>query len=278
MKHTARNDPCPCRSGKKYKKCCLSAVEASDSAYRRKDRIEGDLMLPLVDYALETFGDESRREAWDIFNGIEGVELPDEDSPINLIFIPWYLFSCPFENVDSPRDPPVTIAETFWLENEDELTEDEISYLDAAIGLPYSFYELLEVRPAVGLKLRDLFTHKELNVVEPALEGSFEPGGILYGAIMEFGNFNWILALAPLPLATDFKTTVLEFRNALTELLGRDELTEMDLIDFEKEIRSLYFALMFQMADEEVDEEAFEPINPVDEAELESMPLLRKGR
>jgi len=25
-KQTGRNDPCPCGSGKKYKKCCLEAV------------------------------------------------------------------------------------------------------------------------------------------------------------------------------------------------------------------------------------------------------------
>jgi hypothetical protein len=31
LRHVGRNDPCPCGSGKKFKKCCLNA--ASDSAY-----------------------------------------------------------------------------------------------------------------------------------------------------------------------------------------------------------------------------------------------------
>ncbi|MEN6462799.1 MAG: SEC-C metal-binding domain-containing protein [Syntrophomonas sp.] len=28
--NTRRNDPCPCGSGKKFKRCCINKVEASD--------------------------------------------------------------------------------------------------------------------------------------------------------------------------------------------------------------------------------------------------------
>jgi uncharacterized protein YecA (UPF0149 family) len=28
LKHVGRNDPCPCGSGKKFKKCCLDKVAA----------------------------------------------------------------------------------------------------------------------------------------------------------------------------------------------------------------------------------------------------------
>lgn len=37
-----RNDPCPCGSGKKYKKCCLQAGETEDAAWREA-RITSDL-------------------------------------------------------------------------------------------------------------------------------------------------------------------------------------------------------------------------------------------
>ncbi len=34
-KHEAdRNDPCPCGSGKKYKKCCMTKVEADRVKFR----------------------------------------------------------------------------------------------------------------------------------------------------------------------------------------------------------------------------------------------------
>jgi hypothetical protein len=31
-----RNDPCPCGSGKKYKKCCLATDEAREMQFRRQ--------------------------------------------------------------------------------------------------------------------------------------------------------------------------------------------------------------------------------------------------
>ena len=63
-----RNDPCPCGSGKKYKKCCLGKPEVvrreNDLAYARRHRIRlksraevdsirrsGQLVLELLDLA-----------------------------------------------------------------------------------------------------------------------------------------------------------------------------------------------------------------------------------
>jgi len=34
MNQTGRNDPCPCGSGKKYKRCCLARDQQADSAAR----------------------------------------------------------------------------------------------------------------------------------------------------------------------------------------------------------------------------------------------------
>jgi len=45
--HTGRNDPCPCGSGKKYKKCCLNKDQAvSDDAYPRSPLEFGSESLP----------------------------------------------------------------------------------------------------------------------------------------------------------------------------------------------------------------------------------------
>jgi len=47
MSKTSRNDPCPCGSGKKYKKCCLRSPET-----KPQDRIR----LPIIDHPLFTNG------------------------------------------------------------------------------------------------------------------------------------------------------------------------------------------------------------------------------
>ncbi|MFN2512437.1 MAG: SEC-C metal-binding domain-containing protein [Pyrinomonadaceae bacterium] len=56
MIQTGRNDPCPCGSGKKYKKCCLPSVEGNEFEYRRQRQVESGLIPRLLDYALETRG------------------------------------------------------------------------------------------------------------------------------------------------------------------------------------------------------------------------------
>ena len=46
MKKIGRNDPCPCGSGRKYKRCCLSKDELSDEELRGAVRIPGAEVLP----------------------------------------------------------------------------------------------------------------------------------------------------------------------------------------------------------------------------------------
>ena len=41
-----RNDPCPCKSGKKYKKCCLAADQARVSEQLRADEQRNSVHRP----------------------------------------------------------------------------------------------------------------------------------------------------------------------------------------------------------------------------------------
>ncbi len=56
-----RNDPCPCGSGQKYKKCCLGKEVVSSEAlnYRRLSEAHDQLVDRLVAYAARTFGEEA---------------------------------------------------------------------------------------------------------------------------------------------------------------------------------------------------------------------------
>lgn len=57
MKRPRRNDPCPCGSGKKYKRCCLERdvalpvpnPEPRSPAERRRVRVSTGLFLTMVD-------------------------------------------------------------------------------------------------------------------------------------------------------------------------------------------------------------------------------------
>jgi SEC-C motif len=262
MKNIGRNDSCVCGSGKKYKKCCLNILSANTSKYRRQRQIQADVTRRLLEYATDNFGGPDLvREAWDTFNGVEDVRLPRPESPINLVFIPWVLFRCEFENADRAADPHLTIVEAFWLEHEDELTEEEISFLDAAAGAPFSLYEVLGVKPSISVRLRDLFTREESEVFGDWASPVLNKGMILYAAIMVLDEINSALAILPFPLPASAKQVVLELRKEITNSLNRDELTWMDVADLDSEIRSLYFGLALEVASPQgllnSDDEAF---------------------
>jgi hypothetical protein len=55
MAKIGRNDPCPCGSGQKYKRCCLSRDEAAAAAERAAAR-EADSLLPPVEIVSDDDG------------------------------------------------------------------------------------------------------------------------------------------------------------------------------------------------------------------------------
>jgi hypothetical protein len=90
LNKTGRNDLCPCGSGQKFKKCCLSKQHSpvSSLVWQKMRRVEGELMPILLEHATKYYGREAIEEAWDEFS--LWVDLPmDSDSPdFEMTFIP----------------------------------------------------------------------------------------------------------------------------------------------------------------------------------------------
>jgi hypothetical protein len=70
MKKPARNDPCPCGSGKKYKQCCWKAEETQ----ARSDRSEA--VPKAIQWLIARYGQAAVREALDdgFFGGLNDDE------------------------------------------------------------------------------------------------------------------------------------------------------------------------------------------------------------
>jgi hypothetical protein len=246
MTNTRRNDPCPCGSGKKYKKCCLRSVEENEFEYRRQRQVEAGLIPRLLDYAFETLGPDSLADAWEEFNDYEPVEDFDPESPMNIVFMPWYIFNCEFEAPDTPFFE-TTIAESFLEKHEKSLTADEETFLRSAIRCPYSLCEVIEVKPGVGMKLLDLFRRDENEVVERLASQSLKRGDIIYCATTEVGKIRSNISTSPFALRPIAKRDVLELRKEIVAEVGYQPLTALDLYEFEADIRGLYLDLLAQM-------------------------------
>ncbi len=183
MTKPGRNDPCPCGSGKKYKKCCLVSVEDADSRHRRAAQVEANLIPRLLSHAFETFGEESLLEAREEFYDEECEEMPVTESSMNAIFMPWFLFNwTTFTIGDDGGSMPseTTVVESFLRTHSDQLSPDELSLLAAPNRSPFTFCEILEVTPGVGMKQFDLLRRVEYEITEHRASQTLRRGDIIY--------------------------------------------------------------------------------------------------
>ena len=76
MATLGRNNPCPCGSGRKYKQCCLRAVDVADLTWRRMREAEGRLLPLMWRSTLEVWEQDGLDEAYAVF--FDDTPVPDD--------------------------------------------------------------------------------------------------------------------------------------------------------------------------------------------------------
>jgi len=223
-------------------------VEENEFEYRRQRQVEAGLIPSLLDYANETLGPISVVDAWEEFNDYEPVEDLDPESPMNQVFMPWYIFNCVHEwKARGKQAFETTIADSFLKRYKKSLTADEEMFLVSAIRCPYSLCEVVEVKPGVGIKLLDMFRRYEYEVVERMASKSLKRGEIIYCATTQVGEIRSNISTSPFALRPTAKRDVLNLRKEIAAEVGYETLTDVDLHEFEADIRSLYLDLVAEM-------------------------------
>ena len=242
-----RNDPCPCGSGRKYKKCCQESFDEKDFHYRRWRRVEADLIPELFAYAVQTLGPEAIEDAWSEFHDFEAPCAYDPDSPMNSVFMPWFLFNWIYEPElpDSTYFSETTIAGSFHSDH--ALSEDEEKLIMSAIQTPYSLCEVVELTPGVGMTLFDLIRRIKYDVLERSASQTLQKGEIIYCATTHLDGINSNIGTSPYALRPLAKRDILELRKWMIDESGAAELTADHLVEFEADIRSLYLDTVIAM-------------------------------
>lgn len=249
MSNLGRNDPCPCGSGKKYKKCCLATNEASDFEYRRQHNVEADLVRRITDYAFGLHDLGTFEGAWHEFNDDDDIEMIAPDSPMMALFMPWFLFSWMFDAGEEEAEEfePTTNAMSFVSLYAEELNKDELTFLESADQALYSLCEVVESKPGIGMVLRDLLMNTEYEVLERSASRTLHAGHIIYCATMEISNIKSNLATGPYALRPTTKSEVLALRKEILRVSKKRKFTDELLIAFEADIRTLYLNHVYEM-------------------------------
>lgn len=258
-----RNDPCPCGSGKKYKKCCQTTFDETDFKYRRWRQVETGLIKELLVYALETYGPNQLQDAWREFcvrdaedsaeharASTAQIVLSEEiypESPMNMVFMPWFFFNWIFEMkpTGSKRYQPTTVAASFLAEH--KLSADEEEFLNSAILRPYSLCEVVELKPGVGMTLFDLLRRVKYEVVERLASQSLKKGEIIFCATMTLDGLTSNIGTSPFALRPIAKRDILELRKWMVGEIGSETITEDHLHEFAIDIRAVYIDLLESM-------------------------------
>jgi len=246
MNKTGRNDPCPCGSGKKYKKCCLVPAEVGDFQYRRWRQIEAGLIPRLTSFVFEVFGLEVVEEAWKDFNDHETVGDFDPESPMNMVFMPWLLFTWVLElkPPGSSEFLETTIAEQFLIHDQKRISPDEETLILSTIRCPFTLCEVIEVKPGVGMTQFDLLRRIRYEVIERSASQSLKRGEIIYCATTEVAGIRSNIGTSPYALRPTAKRDVMELRKWILREIGDEKITAAHLHEFEYDIRGLYLEIV----------------------------------
>lgn len=182
MTKIGRNDPCPCGSGKKYKKCCMArererrraaAESPSEAATRRA-----------IAWLYDSH-EEQVRDGFEEFLSCVGPvdlaaieDLPEEMMGVVLInFHEWFLA----DGVLWLEDGEVPVRDLLLGPSGPRFPVREREWMEAFLGTPLGLYEVVEARPGEGLRLRDLIHPEEepMWVEERTASETLVPGNAL---------------------------------------------------------------------------------------------------
>ena len=243
-----RNDPCPCGSGKKYKKCCLNKVAAPSQAlyYRRLSEAHDRLVDRLVAYSAQIFGQEAVHVAMHEF-----LLWPDPEDEISEdvldragpLFWPWYVFNWEYDTIDTEMElagpEGRTVAELYAEERSGKLDRLERRLIESINRKPYSFWEVLSVVKGKGMTLQDILKGTRIEVQEHTGSAYVQPGDVLFGRAVSVDGVGMLIGLSPTLIPPGRKPDIIQLRTHLHR--DQSAITDDTLYEWDTEIRELYF-------------------------------------
>jgi hypothetical protein len=152
-----RNAPCPCGSGKKYKKCCLPSQVTEPAAPAPLDPGAGspadeELRRFLPDFAARVPRRE-RERALTLFSEARSLSAgTPEDAHADAVgFMDWFI------NDYRLRTSGRTIVEEILVTRRSSLTRGALALLASWRDVPVTLHEVVSVEPGRGITLRELF-------------------------------------------------------------------------------------------------------------------------
>ncbi len=248
MSTIGRNDPCPCGSGKKYKKCCgATTLDASDVRYDRIRRLDAESGNLVMRFAKRRYGEGALENAWEDFLFSDKIPF-DMSHPEADFFLRWFTF-------DWRPEEEETLAELFLAGNGPRPGSDLRRFIEATLHTPYSFFQILGTDPGAGLTMRDILRRREVRVNEKSGSTILEPGHIMFARVVEMDEILFIMGNGSHVIPPTFLARLLDVRTILEKkspLTGGSAATET-LLELADELRGVYFKIADTLDNRRID-------------------------
>ncbi len=247
-----RNEPCPCGSGKKYKKCCLAKAQEKPAElnWHRLRRVIDGLPQQMIAFSEDHYGPQALEAAWTVFvDNPARPFLPDD--PLIPVFMPWFLYYWkpslapgPATALSTAADQPPAAAFLASAASRrlDPLARD---YVENALQAPFSFYDVKSSRPGQSLTLHDVLTGETLEVLEHSASQTLRPGDILLAQPVRVKDITVLECCGPVAIPPRHKKKLVELRKRWREEYGA--LDRHTLASLALDILHCYQALVAEL-------------------------------
>lgn len=242
-----RNAPCPCGSGKKYKNCCMlkNVTTPEDLDYRRLSEVYNKLFDRLVQHAERAFGETALEAALQEYwlwpeEEEQGPDIERLERHMPL-FWPWFVFNWEYDPVETDIELDGllgrTVAELYAQERGPGLDSHERRFIEAVNRKPYTFYEVLEVKPGREILLQDVLSGSRIRVCERSGSHHVKPSDIVFGRAVMIDGIGMIVGLGTYVIPPGYKPMIIDLRGRMKA--GGSTISDEHLYDWEFEIRHL---------------------------------------
>ncbi len=183
-----RNEPCPCGSGKKYKRCCLATDEqAAHPPGQDLHDLDHRLFVDMGTWARRRFHAESA-EVYDEYP----IDFGEREEHLTL-FAAWVTYERKIEGR--------VLADWYLEERGRNLMAHERAWLTAQLASWLSVWEVVEVDPGKSIRLLDKLTGAERTVSEVSGSRTLSPHLLLLSRVVDQAGLSLLVGMHPSPLA-----------------------------------------------------------------------------
>ena len=236
MGKIGRNDPCPCGSGKKYKKCCLEKDITTPFSAGMSSLPEPppaaeppSVIQKLLQFVSTDEFSMDREIGMTLFWGGRLADRSDEElrrvgelrEQFEINFNTWLLF-------DMDVEDGKTVVDIFLEREIARLSPGELSHLKKVMKTHFRLYEVLRVDIDQGFLLKDLWTGESYRVQERSGTHYMVQWDLIATRLMNIQDDIWVLEGAGYNFPARAKTFLLkelksEYKRFQRELPGKDD-------------------------------------------------------